>query len=182
MDISNAIIAKSDQLNSADLTGGPETVAIVEVSAGDTEQPVKIVTDTFGSGRPFKPSKTVLRILANAWGKETAAWVGHRMTLYRDPSVRWAGEEVGGIRVSALSHIEKPISLNLPTSKGKHAKSTVTPLPESAPGRNWLAELKTADSPEKIAELGSEASAAGIGDDVLGKIRDAYKKAVKDNQ
>jgi hypothetical protein len=57
---------------------------------------------------PFKPSKTVVRILAYAWGKETDDWPENaRMTLYRDEKVKWAGQEVGGIRVSHLSHIDK---------------------------------------------------------------------------
>lgn len=177
MDISNALIARSDQLNSSDLIGGPQTVTIIEVTKGNTDQPVNVVTDIFGSGRPFKPSKTVLRILAGAWGKETAEWVGRSMTLFRDPSVRWAGEEVGGIRIKALSHIEKAVVFNLPTSKGKHAKSTITPIEVTAPkpSRDWLAELTLAGNDlDAVSALGQAASKAGASMDVLKQIRDQY--------
>jgi len=129
MNISNAIQAKSSQLNAVDLMGGPQTVSVVDVTEGGSEQPVNIITDTFGPGRPFKPSKTVLRMLGGAWGMDTAAWIGHRMSIYREPTVVWAGEEIGGIRILALSHIDKPITFNLPTSKTKHAKSVVSVLP-----------------------------------------------------
>jgi hypothetical protein len=177
MDVSNAILAKSDQLNSSDLTGGPQTVTILEVSQGSAEQPVNITTDVFGKGRPFKPSKTVLRILAAAWGKETAAWVGRRMTVYRDPTVRWAGEEIGGIRVSALSHIDKAAVFNLPTSKGKFAKSTITVLLDADPSnaatsRDWLAELDLAGTDlDAVASLGASASRNHAPDDVVNTIR-----------
>ncbi len=178
MDVSNAIIAKSDQLNSTDLIAGPQTVTIVTVNQGNAEQPVNIITDTFGPGRPFKPSKTVLRILAAAWGKDTTVWAGRRMTVYRDPSVRWANEAVGGIRVKALSHIEQEMVFNLPVSKGKNAKSTIEPLPEAAPERDWLAELTKANGDASAIEaLGIAAKTAHAEPEVLTKIRKAYQDA-----
>jgi hypothetical protein len=182
MDISSAIVAKSDQINSVDLTGGPQTVTVVEVTKGSADQPVNIITDVFGPARPFKPSKTVLRILANAWGKETNDWAGHSMTIYRDPAVRWAGEEVGGIRISALSHIDKAFTMNLPTSKGKHSKSTVTPL--AAPvQRDWLAEMADAgNDADALYALGTAAKAAGASEQIRDTIRDAWNKAKEDAQ
>ena len=74
----------------------------------------------FPDKRPFKPSKTVLRLLAYAWGEETDDWPeSPRLTLYRDEKVKWAGQEIGGIRVSHMSHIEKPLKVALAESKGK---------------------------------------------------------------
>ena len=156
MDISNALIAKSDQLNAIDLIGAPSTVTIVNVEFVEgSEQPVKIFTDVFGQGRPFKPSKTVLRMLAGAWGRETTAWVGKRMALYREATVRWAGEEVGGIRIQGLSDIAKPIVFTLPTSKGKHAKSTVKPLaaPVQEPVRDWPSEIDATTTTAALTAL-----------------------------
>jgi hypothetical protein len=128
MDISNAILAKSDQLNSTDLASGPRTVVITDVKEGSDDQPVNVYTDVFGRGRPFKPSKTVLRQLGKAWGRDTSVWVGRSATLFRDPTVKWAGEAIGGIRILALSHIDKAMSDMLPTSKGKFAKYTISVL------------------------------------------------------
>lgn len=62
MDISDTIIARSDQLNAADLIGGPVTVTITKVSKGDGEQPVSISYDG-DKGKPFKPCKSVRRLL-----------------------------------------------------------------------------------------------------------------------
>lgn len=131
MDISDTITPKSDQLNFEDFVTGPATVTVTKVSQGSAEQPVNIHVAEFD--RPFKPSKTVRRIIVAAWGKETVNYTGRRMTLYGDPSVKWAGQAVGGIRVSALSHIDKRLSLTLQESKGKRKLYVVEPLPTDAP-------------------------------------------------
>jgi hypothetical protein len=182
MDVSTAIQAKSDQLNAIDLAGGPVTVRILEVREGNADQPVNIITDMFGPSRPFKPSKTVLRVLVAGWNTtDTTAWVGRSVTLYRDPAVRWAGEQVGGIRVCAMSHLDKPLALMLPTSKGKTAKSTIQVLPDApapVPPTDWLSELATAgNDPAALNALGHAAKNAGAGEDVLGQIRAAYEDA-----
>lgn len=131
MNISKAIIAKSDQLNSSDLIGGPQTVTIAEVREGNSDQPVQIHLVEW-PGRPFKPSKTVLRILDYAWGEETDDWPpGARMTVFRDPTAKWAGEEVGGIRVSHLSHISEPFKLALRESQKKSVLYKIDPLPDT---------------------------------------------------
>jgi len=173
MDISDSITPKSDQLNAEDLLTGPRTVTVAEVRRGSVEQPVEIVTEEFGPGRPFKPSKTVRRILVSAWGAEASKYVGRRMTLYRDPAVRFGGQDVGGIRVSHLSHIEKRITLHLTVTRGKRAPYVVEPLPD-APSRipadleakvrasddpKWLGKTRTyldryaASEPDRVAEL-----------------------------
>lgn len=136
MDVTEAIAPRSDQMNAEDLLTGPRTFTIAEVTKGSAEQPVCIHLAEFPKGRPFKPSKTVLRIFVAAWGKEAQEWVGRRVTLYRDPDVKWAGAAVGGIRVSAMSHIEKPLSLSLTETRGTRRAHKIQPLKdEPAPTR-----------------------------------------------
>jgi hypothetical protein len=131
MDLTNTIVPKSDQLNSDDLIAGPRTFTVTEVRVKPTtEQPVDIHLAE-SPGKPFRPSKTVLRILVTAWGKEGDEYVGRRMTLYRDAEVKWAGQEVGGIRVSALSHITKQIKLALTETRGKKVAHIVQPLADA---------------------------------------------------
>jgi hypothetical protein len=133
MDLSKKIIAKSDQLNADDLIGGPQTFTVVEVKdTGNEDQPVSIILAEWPSNRPFKPSKTVARILAYCLGAETDDWPPNvRMTLFRDEKVKWAGEEVGGIRVSHLSHIKGPQKIALQESKHKKSLHTILPLPDA---------------------------------------------------
>lgn len=133
MDLTDTIVPKSDQLNAEDLLTGPRTFTVAEVKKGSAEQPVDIHLVEF-PGRPFRPSKTVRRILVNAWGAEASAYVGRRMTLYRDPAVKFGGMDVGGIRVSHLSHIDKPLSVALTVSRGKRQPYTVQPLADTGAG------------------------------------------------
>jgi hypothetical protein len=83
-------------------------------------------------GRPFKPCKSMRRVMVAAWGREAAQYVGRSMTLYRDPKVAFGGMEVGGIRISHMSHIEKRLDLALTVTKAKRAPYRVEPL--AAPG------------------------------------------------
>ena len=163
MDLAESISPRSDQLNADDLIAGPRTVTVTEVRKGaSVEQPVDIVTAEFGPGRPFKPSKTVRRILVIAWGAEASEYTGRRMRLYRDPTVRFGGAEVGGIRVSDLSHIDKPITVALTETRGKRAKHTVAPLPDLSPVGQLRAEWQTAD-PERRKVIEAEVAALSGG-------------------
>lgn len=150
MDLSKKIIAKSDQLNADDLIGGPQTFTVVEVrDTGNEDQPVSIVLAEWPRNRPFKPSKTVARILAYCLGVETDDWPANvRMTLFRDAKVKWAGEEVGGIRVSHLSHIKGPQKIALQESKNKKTLHTILPLAE-APAPAPLTEAMIAVASEE---------------------------------
>lgn len=133
-DMSAVIVPKSDQINADDLVGGPMTVVIdaVRITPG-TEQPVTIKLR--GEDRFWRPCKTVSRLLVAAWGPDASKYSGRAATLYRDPKVKWGGMEVGGIRVSHLSHIDEPMRVALQETKGKRALTVVRPLqaPPSEP-------------------------------------------------
>ena len=128
VDIAKAIEPRSDQQNYDDYVAGPRTVTVTEVDR-DKEQRVSIHLAEY-PGRPFKPSKTNLRLIAQAWGTEAAAWTGRRMTLAGDPTVKFGGQRVGGIRVVALSHIDKPFTAALTATRGKRATYKVDVLPD----------------------------------------------------
>lgn len=132
-DLRATIVPKLDQLNSEMLLGGQEmTITVSEVSGGSEEQPV-IIHYPGENGRPFKPSKTVRKILLFAWGDDGREWVGKSMTLYNDETVRFGGMAVGGIRLRALSHIEKDIAITLTATKGKKAIHTIKVLEVAKP-------------------------------------------------
>lgn len=149
MDISTTIAPKSDQLNADDLIGGPVTVTITGVSRGDSDQPVNIATAEFGDGRPFKPCKSMRRVLVAAWGADASTYTGRRMTLYREASVRFGGQEVGGIRISHMSHIDHKLTLALTMTRGKRAPFIVEPLPDQPAPIN---DDEAADFARDIAE------------------------------
>ena len=132
MDITDSLAANSAQQNYDEYLAGPKTVTVAEVRQGTVEQPVNVELVEF-PGKPFKPAKSVRRVLAAAWGTDASKWTGRRLTIYGDPSVRYGGKEVGGLRVSHVSHIDKPITVALTVTRGKRAPFTVQPLPDAPP-------------------------------------------------
>lgn len=129
MDLSKTIIPKSDQLNADDLISGAKTIKIRDIKAGaDDTQPVNIYF--YGdNNKPFKPCKSVRRILVQLWGADGTQYIGRRITLFRDDSVKWAGVEIGGIRVSHASHIEATTRILVTTAKNKRTPQTIDVLP-----------------------------------------------------
>lgn len=143
MDLSTTIAPKSDQLNADDLIAGPRTFTIEKVTQGNAEQPVNINL-TESPGRPWKPSKSMRRVLVSAWGADSDAYVGQCVTLYRNPDVKYAGEPVGGIEIAAMTGIEKPLKLALTVTRGKKRAHTIQPLTNPAPTFT-VPKLATAD-------------------------------------
>lgn len=106
VDISQALEAKSDQLNALDIVGAEPVIRIREVRyTSGQAQPLSVYFDG-DNGKPWKPSKGMGRILAGAWGNESDNWIGKRVQIYFESSVKYAGEEIGGIRIRALSDID----------------------------------------------------------------------------
>lgn len=127
-DMGAVIEPKSDQLNSDSLMAGPITIKIKSVSVrAGTEQPVSIFYEG-DDGKPWKPCKSMARILVSAWGADSSKYVGKALTLYRDPKVKWGGLEVGGIRVSHMSDLEGPMTMALTETKQSRKPFTVRPL------------------------------------------------------
>jgi hypothetical protein len=150
MDLTESIAPRSDQLNADDLMAGPRTVTITEVNRGTAEQPVNVVLAEFGPGRPYKPSKSMRRVMVAAWGKEASAYTGHRLTLFRNPSIKFGKDEVGGIQISHLSHIDKPLTIALTVTRGKRAPYVVQPLADSP------ADVITSDQMRRMQQLFAE--------------------------
>lgn len=120
-DLRPTIVPKSDQLNSEQLLGGPITVRVTDVRIGSSdEQPISVHYEG-ENGRPFKPCKTMRKVLILGWGPDGRDWVGKSMTLYNDPQVKFGGAEVGGIRISHMSDLPSSIRVSLTATKGKKA-------------------------------------------------------------
>ena len=130
VNIDATLAPKSDQLDAIELSQ-PRTITVRAVTAGSGEQPINVYFDG-DDGRPFRPSKTVRRILREAWGNRGSDWVGKSATLYNDKTVKYGGIEVGGVRVSHVSHIDSPITMMLPVTRGKFAKYHIQPLKKAA--------------------------------------------------
>ena len=72
-DLRWTIVPKSDQLNAEQLLGGPITITVTGVEVHDSaEQPISIRYDN-DDGRPYKPAKTMRKVLIFAWGADGSA-------------------------------------------------------------------------------------------------------------
>lgn len=163
MDISAALVAKSDCLNASDLTGNPIVATIKGARKGDTTKPVFVDLEGM-DGRPWKPSKGMLRVLASQWGVLTEAWVGRMVKLANNPDVIYSGVKMGGVEIVAMSHIDAaftiPVRLNSKQVKQHHVDVLAEPVTEPWVAqwqaiRNALTEAGyTGESPELLATAG----------------------------
>lgn len=173
MDILSTTEPKSDQQNFDDYSIAPRTVTVTEVKRGSTEQPVEVHLAEF-PGRPFKPSKSMRRVLIACWGPEASAYTGRHMTLYGDPTVKFGGKAVGGIRIAALSHIDEPKSIPLTVTRGKREPFIVQPLPTEL--GEHLAAMTGATTLEELQAAWQRAGMAGVtGFRQLIELKDARK-------
>lgn len=147
MDLSRTIIPKSDQINFEDVQTTPITAVIKSVREGTRDQPVFI--DLIGyDGRPYKPSKSMRRVLIGGWGNNGHDWVGKSLTIIGDPSVKFGGVAVGGIKVYAMSDIESDFSMMLSVSRGKRSEHRVKKLMTN--------QMMLADFTSKLNEMSPE--------------------------
>lgn len=130
---------KSDQLNADDLLGGrTRTIKISRVSILAGEQPVALHYEG-DNGKPYKPCKSMRRVVVTIWGSDANLYVGRRMTLYRDDNVMFGGVAVGGIRISHISGVDKECTIALTASRAIRKPFTVRPLAEEQEPSNLIA-------------------------------------------
>lgn len=174
----DTIIPKSDQLNADQLLGGDLTIRVTRVDRGSGDDQPVVVHYEGESGRPYKPCKSMRKVLIFAWGEDGNAWVGRYMTLYNKRDVKWGGVEVGGIRISHLSDIREDIKLSLAETKGKKGSVIVKRLDMGDGIASARAKLDAA------ARQGMDAlklAWTSLGDDVRQRIggRDGCPEALK---
>jgi hypothetical protein len=126
MTLRDTIEPKSDQLNYDDVA----TTAITDKVVGgkivdNKEQPVVVMLEKH---RDYKPCKSMRRVLIAAWGLNGKDWKGKSLTLIGDPDVKWGGVAVGGIRISHVSGIDKPLTVKMTVARGKRIDYVVQPL------------------------------------------------------
>jgi hypothetical protein len=156
--ILESIKPKSDQLNADDLISGPIDVTIQDVKqCPDEKQPVAIV---IGDNRqPYKPCKSMRRVMVALWGDQPKKWIGKRMRLYCDGNVMFGGLRVGGIRISHAT-IEESKDVLLTTAKAKRTVYTIHPLKDEKPDTETrigkaikaLEDAKTIEAHDKLTE------------------------------
>lgn len=173
MDLTDTIAPKSDQLDAVDLLSGARVFTITGASKGSSEQPVNIALAEFP--RPWRPGKSMRRVLVALWGPDASKYVGRRVELYCEPDVIFGGVQVGGTRIRAMSHIDGPKSVPLIVSRGKSAVWTVEPLPDApapSPARHR-------PSPAEVAACTDVATLQGWRDETSPRLCAAIDARIK---
>lgn len=152
-DLRPTIVPKSDQLNAEQLLGGPMTVTVTDVRVGSSDEQPVIVHYQGDNGRPFKPCKTMRKVLIFGWGEDGRQWIGRSMTLYNDPDVKFGGMDVGGIRISHMTDIERDLKVSLTATKGKKALHTIRRMdaPQSS-AAGAVRQIKASGTVETLKE------------------------------
>ena len=175
MDMTEFIAPNSAQLNADDLLTGPMTVTITEVTQGSAEQPVNVNT-VETPGRPYKPSKSMRRVMVAAWGKDASAYAGRRLTLYCNPEIKFGGAKVGGIEISHMSDIDGDLKVSLTATRGKNKLHTVKPLAAPtpyAPSQDWLALMVSASTGDEKNAIWQQATEDGADQAYLNALKEA---------
>lgn len=121
------------------------------------------------------------RILIHVWGDDGEKYVGKHITLYRDQSVKWAGAEVGGIRISHMEGLTENKTVPLTISRGSKKPFTVKPLKikqteEKKTGgfpisegdyQGWTQRMDEAQTVDAIKQIGGQ----------IGQVADSYDQA-----
>jgi hypothetical protein len=177
-DLRPTIIPKSDQINAEQLLGGPLTITVSDVRVGSSdEQPISVHYHG-ENGRPFKPCKTMRKVLIFAWGPDGREWIGRSMRLYNDPQVRFGGAEVGGIRISHMSDIDRNVKVSLTATKGKKALHTIQRMEPAERGGPTLAHVLQliANAANGDDMKAAKAAAQTLGNDAdIVQAQEAYK-------
>ena len=159
--MTKTIEAKSDQLNADDLISGPRTITVTRVSGNDNaDQPVNIYFQG-DNNKPFRPCKSMRRVMVHCWGPDATKYVGRSMTIYRDPKVTFGGMQVGGIRISHMSHIERAQTMALTATRAKRAPYKVEVL------QGMEAQQPPEPKPADPAHLEAARAAASEGTDAF---------------
>jgi hypothetical protein len=97
-------LVESNVLRYVDLDGREFTVQIEKIEKGKVvgaggKSSGKGLIYLTGWPKPMSAGSETLTQIANHYGKEVANWVGKWIKIWPDPSVKYGGEKVGGIRI-----------------------------------------------------------------------------------
>jgi hypothetical protein len=154
--------AKSDQLNFDSFpTGVTRTIKITQVDVKPgVDQPVDVHYEGM-NGKVYRPSKGMRRVMVHIWGKDSATYVGQCMTLYGDPDVMFGAVKTGGIRISHMTGIQKPVIMALTATRANRKPFVVKPLVTAAEPE--IDQEKLLNDSDVAANLGMDAYKAFFG-------------------
>ena len=156
VDVSKALLAKSDQLNSMDLID-PIVIQIDRVDFDHTRgQPIWIYYNKLKN--PWKPSKGMNKIIASkaVFGLEDDLWIGKRLRIFNEKTVKYAGKEAGGVEISQVQGFDKVRTFPVRTSRTQKKFIDIAPLVLSDKEKAFFENLYGATGKEENLYLNAE--------------------------
>lgn len=178
-DITVTITPKSDQLNADDLIE-PRILTVTGVEWSNNEDQPIWINYTGGEGRPYKPCKSMRRVLIKLWGKDATQWVGRQMEVYCDPQVRFGGSEVGGIRISRVSGIERDTVVTLTITRAKRAPYKIGRLATEYPPDLFAEKLPVILETIKAGKMTPDQAIARL--EKTGTLTDEQRAAIRQKE
>jgi len=94
----------SDVIRYVDLQDREYTLEIAKVAKGKVvgaggKSNGKAMIYFKGREKPLGAGTAILSAIAQLYGNNTTKWIGRLVTIFPDPSVKYGGEAVGGIRI-----------------------------------------------------------------------------------
>jgi hypothetical protein len=97
---------ESDVIRFVDLDSKEYTLKIASIKRGKVvgtggKSTGKALIYFEGREKPLGCGTAILSQIAAIYGNDTKQWVGKEITIYPDPSVKYGGQAVGGVRAKA---------------------------------------------------------------------------------
>lgn len=136
MNIREFVTIKSDRLNYENFIMGAKEFTIAKLAKKTDQGKARLLIYFEGyESTPYWPSLGMIKCLSSpdGWGEVPFSdWIGRRMTLFGEPTVVYAGKEIGGIQISHISHIKAEYSTKITLRRGMRIDFTIEPLTTTA--------------------------------------------------
>lgn len=160
--LSAALAPKSDQLNADDLIVSNLVIKVTKVIVNLQSEAQKIWVHYEGdNGKPWKPSKSMGRVLAEILGGDFTLWTGQYIELFKNKEIMFGKDKCGGIQIAAMSALKNATTVIITTKRGVKSKITILPLLVQQPTTQGSQKTSNPDL-KKIGDSLREASKKGM--------------------
>lgn len=99
---------ESDVIRFVDIPPGDHIVQIKEVKKGRVtgsggKSNGKAMIYLVGKDKPIAAGAAICAVIEQLYGKSPKKWAGKMITIYGDPTVKYGGAAVGGVRVRPVA-------------------------------------------------------------------------------
>ena len=159
INIQRVIEVRSDQINADDIIPGKpiDVVLTGEIRTTTVNGVWQLEIETINS-KLYRPSKGMATVLVRVLGEDELNWRGRVVRLFKDETVKFGGEKVGGVRISHVSGIKEVSGGHSMTfmSRGRAKKKFVVEEIYNLTAESFRKRMCEAVSVEELDGVASE--------------------------